>query len=46
MEIRKNGSQPSAKGPADYFTGSVRVDALFQAPEPDSARRRDLVRAG
>ena len=34
MEIRRSGSQPSGKGPADYFTGSVRVDPLFQAPGP------------
>ena len=34
MEIKQTGSQPSAKGPADYFTGNVRVDFLFlpQAP--------------
>jgi len=34
MEIKRNGSQPSGKGPADYFTGAVRVDPLFQAPAP------------
>ena len=34
MEIKRNGSQPSSKGPADWFTGSVRVDVLFQAPGP------------
>jgi quercetin dioxygenase-like cupin family protein len=34
MEIKKNGSQPSGKGPADYFTGTVRVDPLFTAPDP------------
>jgi quercetin dioxygenase-like cupin family protein len=34
MEIKRNGSQPSGKGPGDYFTGSVRVDPLFQAPDP------------
>jgi quercetin dioxygenase-like cupin family protein len=38
MEIKRNGSQPSAKGPADYFTGSVRIDPLFQAPDPARAR--------
>ena len=32
--ITQNGSQPSGKGPAEYFTGSVRVDPLFQNPEP------------
>lgn len=26
MEIKRNGSQPSGKGPADYFTGIVRID--------------------
>jgi hypothetical protein len=31
MEIRRSGSQSSAKGPAEYFTGNVRVDPLFQA---------------
>lgn len=34
MEIKRIGSQPSAKGPTDWFTGTVRVDPLFQAPEP------------
>jgi quercetin dioxygenase-like cupin family protein len=34
VEITRTGSQPSGKGPADYFTGSVRVDPLFQAPAP------------
>jgi quercetin dioxygenase-like cupin family protein len=34
MEIKRNGSQPSAKGPAEYFTGNVRVDPLFDAPAP------------
>ncbi len=34
MEIKKGGSQPSAKGPADYFTGAVRIDPLFTAPSP------------
>ena len=30
MNIKRNGSTPSAKGPADYFTGTVRIDAPFQ----------------
>jgi len=30
MEIKRSGSQPSGKGPAEYFTGTVRVDPLFQ----------------
>ena len=34
MEIKRIGSQPSGKGPADYFTGTVRIDPLFQAVEP------------
>jgi quercetin dioxygenase-like cupin family protein len=34
MEIRRNGSQSSAKGPADWFTGVVRVDPLFEARPP------------
>jgi quercetin dioxygenase-like cupin family protein len=34
MDIKRSGSQPSGKGPADYFTGTVRVDPLFQAPDP------------
>jgi quercetin dioxygenase-like cupin family protein len=34
MEIKRVGSTPSAKGPADWFTGTVRIDALFQAPHP------------
>jgi quercetin dioxygenase-like cupin family protein len=34
MEIKRVGSQPSGKGPADWFTGTVRIDPLFQAPEP------------
>ena len=34
MEIKRNGSQPSAKGPADWFTGTVRVDPLFSAEDP------------
>lgn len=34
MEIIRTGSQPSGKGPAEYFTGTVRVDPLFNPPEP------------
>jgi hypothetical protein len=34
MEIKRIGSQPSGKGPAEYFTGAVRVDPLFNAPSP------------
>ena len=32
--IQQSGSQPSTKGPAEYFTGTVRIDPLFQATEP------------
>ena len=34
MDIKRNGSQPSGKGPEAWFTGTVRVDSLFQAGEP------------
>jgi quercetin dioxygenase-like cupin family protein len=34
MDIKRCGSQPSGKGPAEYFTGNVRIDPLFQAPNP------------
>jgi len=34
MEIKRAGSQPSGKGPSEYFTGTVRVDPLFQVPSP------------
>ncbi|MBB4233974.1 (R)-mandelonitrile lyase [Rhizobium esperanzae] len=37
MEIKRSGSQPSAKGPADWFTGTVRVDPLFQVTDPARA---------
>jgi len=34
MEITRAGSQPSREGPADWFTGTVRIDPMFQAPAP------------
>jgi quercetin dioxygenase-like cupin family protein len=34
MEIKRNGSQASNKGAADWFTGTVRIDPLFQAGDP------------
>ena len=34
MEIKLNGTQVPMKGPADWFTGTVRVEPLFQAAEP------------
>jgi quercetin dioxygenase-like cupin family protein len=37
MEIKRIGSQSSNKGPADWFTGAVRIDPLFQATAPARA---------
>ncbi len=37
MEIKRSGSQPSGKGAPEYFTGSVRIDALFEAHDPARA---------
>jgi quercetin dioxygenase-like cupin family protein len=37
MDIKRSGSQPSTKGPAEYFTGTVRIDSLFQANDPARA---------
>ncbi len=34
MEIKRNGTQLPVPGPADWFTGTVRIDPLFQAPDP------------
>jgi quercetin dioxygenase-like cupin family protein len=34
MKIKRSGTQPSEKGPEAYFTGSVRIDPLNNAPEP------------
>ena len=34
MQIARSGSRPSAKGSAEYFTGAVRVDPLFQVGDP------------
>ncbi|MFL6365015.1 MAG: cupin domain-containing protein, partial [Nitrososphaeraceae archaeon] len=33
MDIKRSGSQPSGKGQAEYFSGTVRIDPLFQAHE-------------
>jgi quercetin dioxygenase-like cupin family protein len=38
MDIKRSGSRPSSTGSADYFTGSVRLDPLFEAPEPARVR--------
>ena len=37
MDIKRSGSQPSTKGPADWFTGTVRIDPVFDAPAPARA---------
>ena len=37
MDIKRSGSQPSGKGPADWFTGVVRIDPLFQPVAPARA---------
>jgi quercetin dioxygenase-like cupin family protein len=37
MDIKRSGSHLSAEGPAEYFTGMVRVEPLFQAPHPGRA---------
>ena len=37
MDIKRAGSRPSIKGPADWFTGTVRIDALFEASAPARA---------
>ncbi|HEV2659769.1 MAG TPA: cupin domain-containing protein, partial [Ktedonobacteraceae bacterium] len=34
MDIKRSGSQPSGKGPSEYFAGTVRIDPLFEAPDP------------
>ena len=34
MDIKRAGSRPSVKGPGDWFTGTVRIDPLFDPPEP------------
>jgi quercetin dioxygenase-like cupin family protein len=38
MEIKRVGSQNSTKGSPDWFTGNVRIDPLFEAPEPARVR--------
>jgi quercetin dioxygenase-like cupin family protein len=37
MEVKRNGSQPSQKGPEEYFTGSVRIDSPFHGSAPARA---------
>jgi len=38
MDIKRAGSQPSGQGSADWFTGRVRIDPLFSAPDPARGR--------
>jgi len=38
MDIKRGGSRPSIKGPAEYFTGAVRIDPIIDAPEPARIR--------
>ncbi len=38
MELKRNGAQPSGKGPDEFFTGNVRIDPLFEAPDPARVR--------
>jgi len=38
MEIKRSGTQSRSKGPANWFTGNVRIDLLFEAPEPARVR--------
>jgi quercetin dioxygenase-like cupin family protein len=38
MEVKKSGSQPSGRGPSECFTGNVRIDPLFEAPDPARVR--------
>jgi quercetin dioxygenase-like cupin family protein len=38
MEVRRGGSQPSGRGSAEYFTGTVRMDPLLEAPQPARVR--------
>lgn len=38
MELKRNGSQASDRGSPEYFTGTVRIDPLFEAPAPARVR--------
>jgi quercetin dioxygenase-like cupin family protein len=42
MEIRRAGSQNSTKGPADWFTGNVTINPLFEAPAPARVRGAEV----
>ena len=45
MDIQRIGSRPSGKGPAEWFTGTVRIDPLFQAPDPALVQGASVVHA-
>jgi quercetin dioxygenase-like cupin family protein len=38
MDIKRSGAHPTSKGPAEYFTGEVRIERLFEAPDPARVR--------
>src|SRR6201988_3253171 len=38
MDIKRSGAEPSRQGPAEYFTGSVHIDPVFDAPDPARVR--------
>jgi quercetin dioxygenase-like cupin family protein len=38
MEIKRKGTQQSSKGTADWFTGNVKIEPLFEAPDPGRGR--------
>ncbi len=38
MDIKRSGAEPSRQGPAEYFTGTVRIDLIFDAPDPARVR--------
>jgi len=38
MEFKRNGTLSSVRGPEEYFTGMVRIDPLFEAPDPARVR--------
>ena len=44
MEIKRAGTEPSAKGPSDWFTGVVRIDPLFQALSPGTGSKAPVLR--
>ncbi|MGQ4273574.1 (R)-mandelonitrile lyase [Terrihabitans sp. B22-R8] len=42
MDITRNGTRPANPGPADYFTGKVRVENLVEAPQPARVRAANV----